>query len=112
MGGGTNGDLENYEEVIPIRPSEFATDEEWAQASISDKWEAEDEAGTLRYALKEIEKTLISCKQDLGLTPPVYSSKQIDALIEYLAKELKYLLPEELENEYVIGKLVTQGLGE
>lgn len=56
----------SVEHVTVMRPSEFATDEAWAQASLDRAWEAEARVDAAQIALDDITAAMARFHNDLG----------------------------------------------
>lgn len=50
--------------LVPARPSEYATDEEWARDLLDRVWELEGRLGTTQAMLADIEKAIGGWRTD------------------------------------------------
>lgn len=86
--------------VVPQRPSEFATDEEWAQALVFDKWELDDRVGPLEFFVERLERLLREFHNDRGDVLP----SSVEGVVAF-PKEV--VLPDALDPSEILDKPVT-----
>lgn len=79
---------EEIDEIVLIRPTEFATDEEWAGDLTEKLLEAEDRLGTLQPHMEIIERSVKDWRNDLGESGQRIVIRQCDDWIAvYLNEE-------------------------